>query len=505
MRIAVIGAGASAVCLLDALAQRWEAPAEISVFEPAPQLWRGRPYRADTPAVKVNAPPSEMTVRDGDARHFADWLERRATAAQLAAAADPWSGDRFVPRSLYGSYLEDSADAAITALARNGIGVELRRSAVTGLLRTVRRVVVRTADGAVEPFDACVLCVGVTKPDDRYGLDGHPDFVSDTYPAVTALAGIDPDHDVAILGSGLTAVDAALALAHSGHRGRIALASRSGVLPGVRQRQVAYEPRHFTAERLRDLARQRAITLEAVAALMDRELGAAGCDTGAVATEFGSMGVESARQRLERHLAEVDAADLGLRIMQQAVPEAGPDIWPALPAADKDLVLNRHYRTLMSLCCPMPPSSAATLLRFMEFGQLEVLGRLTGVRPSRRGFTLAAEGAVRRFDTVVNAMSASRHRIPSAAAPVVNSMLRSGAAQRHPHGGLRIVPSTSQIVSVRGPDARLYALGDLAAGTLFFTFGVPSLVDRARDIVTALDRVGRTAHRPHVPTVTSNL
>jgi hypothetical protein len=35
-------------------------------------------------------------------------------------------------------------------------------------------------------------------------------------------------------------------------------------------------------------------------------------------------------------------------------------------------------------------------------------------------------------------------------------------------------------------DPRLYALGDLAGGSLFFTFGMPSLVDRARDIVEDL-------------------
>ncbi|MGH3865020.1 MAG: hypothetical protein ACRDQ4_02590 [Pseudonocardiaceae bacterium] len=31
-------------------------------------------------------------------------------------------------------------------------------------------------------------------------------------------------------------------------------------------------------------------------------------------------------------------------------------------------------------------------------------------------------------------------------------------------------------------DQRLYALGDLASGSLFFTFDLPSLVDRAYDI-----------------------
>ncbi|WP_100445912.1 FAD/NAD(P)-binding protein [Glycomyces xiaoerkulensis] len=494
MKIAVIGAGASAVSLLDALAQRWESPAEITVFEPAPDLWRGRPYRDDTPAVRVNAPPVEMSVRDGDPAHFERWLDRHF-GGERDCAPDPFSGDRFVPRSRFGSYLDSSAASAIARLEAANSEVTIHRSTVTGLLRTTHQVVARDSAGRFQPFDACVMCVGVASPADHYGLSGQEGFVPDPYPAAAKLSRIDPSHDVAVLGSGLTAVDAVLSLVHRGHRGRIALVSRQGVLPAVRQSRVEHRLRHFTVPRLRELARRGRMRLEALTDLMRTELAAAGHGTAAIEREFGRFGSESAADRLRRHLAAVDDSDIGMRVLQQAVPETGPDVWPALPAGERDLVLRDYYRHLMSLCCPMPPSSASILLRLMEYGQLEVLSGLAGVRPERRGFTVAASGSLRRFDTVVNGVGASASRVPPRAATLVDSLLRSGAAQRHPHGGLAIDPATSRVVSVRGPDPRLYALGDLAAGTLFFTFGIPSLVDRARDIVGALERERAAADR----------
>jgi uncharacterized NAD(P)/FAD-binding protein YdhS len=144
----------------------------------------------------------------------------------------------------------------------------------------------------------------------------------------------------------------------------------------------------------------------------------------------------------------------------------------------------------------MPPASAATLLSLMDSGRLEVVGGLADVRPRRGGFTVKAGGRKLQVATVVNAASAPRHRVPPAAAPLVDSLVRSGAARPHPHGGLRIDPATSRAVGRGGPDDRLYVLGDLAAGTLFFTFGIPSLVDRARDIAASLSLQRRPLATP---------
>ncbi|MHB9864528.1 FAD/NAD(P)-binding protein [Streptomyces sp. YIM S03343] len=497
--IGVVGGGAAAVCLIDALARSEAGPGSLTVFEPSRHLWRGRAYQADSDTVRVNAPPDDMSVRAGDPGHFARWLagrDRTTDTTGTAQDVDRFSGTRFPPRQIYGEYLEESADTAVDTLRRGGWRVETVPSAVTEAVRESRRVLLGTGGGPARAFDYVVLCVGGDGPTDVYGLRGVPGFVADPYPVSRSLRRIGADEHVAVIGSGLTAVDIVLSLAARGHRGPISLLSRRGVLPGVRQRPARFRLRHLTPERVRhEAAVRRELTLGDVAAVLRAELHEAGADLRTVVREIDRVDLEDPVNRLRRQIGEVDSSNLGLRILQRAVPETGPDLWPVLREQDRLHILHAHYRTVMSLCCPMPPGSAAVLLDLAEAGQLRTVSGLLGVVPAEEGGfdVLAADGTEFRATKVINAVHSSRARIPTGALSLVTSLVEARAAGRHPHGGLQLARATSRLTRGDRPDPRLYGLGTIAAGALFFTFGIPSLVDRSQDIVTAIRDHSATA------------
>ncbi|MGC9542871.1 FAD/NAD(P)-binding protein [Streptomyces sp. UG1] len=487
--IGVVGGGAAAVCLVDALARSEGDPGTLTVFEPSPHLWRGRAYQVDSETLRVNATPDDMSVRAGDLGHFERWLETRDRVAGVSRGVDRISGARFAPRPVYGDYLEESAYAALGELRRKGWRVDIIGEAVGSAARLPNQVLLRTGPGSSRAFDYVVLSVGGDSPKDVYGLGGTPGFVGDPYPVSGTLEDIGEDEHVAVIGSGLTAVDIVLSLAARGHQGPISLLSRRGVLPGVRQRPVHFELRHLTPERMRTTARgRRELAIEDVAAVMRAEFRDAGADLDAVIHEIIRVDLEDPVDRLRRQIDEVDSPHMGLRILQRAVPETGPDVWPLLREEDKVQVLRAHYRTIMSLCCPMPPSSATVLLELVETGQLEMYSGLLDITPADdSGFdVLAADGTEFRADRVISAVNASEGRIPTSALSLVTSLIRARAASRHPHGGLQLARATSRLTSNGRPDPRLYGLGNIAAGALFFTFGIPSLVDRSQDIVAAI-------------------
>ncbi|MEU7051463.1 FAD/NAD(P)-binding protein [Streptomyces eurythermus] len=490
-RIGIIGGGASAVCLLDALSRHDEVPQSVTVFDPSPHLWRGRAYQPDATVLRVNAPPEDMTVRAGDPAHFTRWLRTRTK--MLGAQTDhvdARSGISFPPRAVYGDYLEQCARSSLGRLAALGSRIRLVREAVTDLVREDGALLARTAGRDAFALDHVVLCVGTGTPADPHGLSGAPGFVADPYPVVRQLAGIGERDRVVVLGSGLTAVDVVLSLTAAGHTGEVVLASRRGVLPGVRQRPVEHELRYFTAERFRAMAaRGERLPLDDAVALMRTELSAAGSRFDAVVREIGGSGTEEPLARLRRQLDLVNDPDPGLRILQRAVPDTGPEVWPLLPEQDKTRLLRDHYRTIMSLCCPMPPASAATLLEQVDSGRLGVLRGVERISPGPAGgFRVHGPDGVRHADVVVNAVSPPAHRVPPAAAALVDALTGRGLASRHPRGGISVARATSGLLTGGGTDRRVYALGDLAAGSLFFTFGVPSLVDRAVDIADAIRR-----------------
>ncbi|MFJ6216794.1 FAD/NAD(P)-binding protein [Streptomyces sp. NPDC092296] len=490
--IAVIGGGASAVCLIDALAQRETGPGSLTVFEPSPHLWRGRAYQSDTATLRVNATPDDMSVRHGDPRHFERWLITRDRVLGLpegVAGLDHQAGARFAPRTEYGEYLEQTAHAALAKLRLRGWRVDLVSEAVTAANQAAGRVMLRTGAGRVRAFDYAVLCVGGDSPKDVYGLRGAPGFLADPYPIVQKLQEVAPDQHVAVIGSGLTSVDIIISLAARGHRGRISLLSRRGILPGVRQRPVHFELKHVTPVRMQQLSRrQTSMRVQDLTELIGAEFDEAGADLREVVSEVTGAYREAPVERLRRQMAAVDSPDLGLRILQRAVPDTGPDIWPLLSERDRVELLRTHYRTIMSLCCPMPPSSAGELLRLADDGQLAIYSGLQQVSPrSDGGFTIeTAEDGDFPVDVVINAVNASEGKIPTSAAPLVNSLVANRLAARHPHGGLYIARTTSRLTVDGRPEPRCYALGNIAAGTLFFTFGIPSLVDRSQDIVRAI-------------------
>ncbi|GAA2966119.1 FAD/NAD(P)-binding protein [Actinokineospora diospyrosa] len=492
-RIGVVGGGASAVCLLDAIAAETDlAPGTITVFEPSKHLWRGRPYQPDLDVVRVNATPEDMSVRAGDDHHMFEWLAGRDLfTGSRSVYTDPLSGAQFVPRAVYGDYLEQSARAALLALVRKGWRVELVRNRVERAQPGADGLTMWTDRGVRHEVDYAVFSVGAGRPADLYALSGHAGFIGEPYPVRDSLSGIAADADVAVIGAGLTAVDVVLALAARGHQGKIRVFSRRNVLPAVRQRPIHHVLRHFTPARFRALAAGGArLTLSDLIAVMAAELAEVGEDIATVSRELDSVRTEDAVERLRRQLAEVDSPSVAMRVVQQAVPEAGPDIWPLLTEQDKNLVLAEHDRALMSLCCPMPPGNAAALLRLIDSGQVELVSGLVGIEPTGHGFRLATargeHATEHRADVVVNGVNARLRKLSEKATPLFSSLVSTGVAEPHPRGGLHVERATSRLTVDGKANPRLYGLGDPTLGSLFFTFGVQSLVDRAVDIVAAI-------------------
>ncbi|MFI0480449.1 FAD/NAD(P)-binding protein [Actinomadura sp. 9N215] len=472
MELAIIGAGAAAVGLLDALDPA--AATSVTVFDPAPEPWRGRPYQADLDSVLVNAPPAIMSIRFDDRDHYARWLD-----GGTVDYTDERLGHPIPPRAVYGGYLADTAEAALARFDR----AEVIRTAVTAISLD-ERPTVHTADARLHTADRVVLCVGGGTPLDHYGLAGASGFVADPYPLERTLADVPPGRDVAVIGGGLTAVDIAVSLAARGHTGRITLASRSGTLPYVWQRPVETGVRHLTPDRLRS---DGPTTLERLTALIRTELAEHGESLDDLAAWIAATARRRPAESLREQLGLVDDSHLGRRILQEAAHIAGPLAWRLLPAPDQERLRARHFRTITSLASPMVPRNAAVLLDLFDAGTLESPAGIEKIEAGDGGFRIIHGGGVRTADVVINAVNPPPHAIPRAAERLVSSLLGQGAAQ-HPDGGLVTDPGSGRIVVGGRPDPRLHVVGDLAGGGPFLVSGIPGVAAQAHRAARSVRR-----------------
>ena len=201
----------------------------IVIAEPRKKLGRGIAYGACGPEHLLNVPVSRMEI--GLTPSFADWLQaRRAALAEALVESELNLAAAFVPRRLFGDYVEERVAEALDSKSLSGLSSV--RGEVVRLLTDHRGVLL--TDGRQIKADIVVLAMGNLPPRPPGGPDGwlydSGFFIPDPW-ALDALADIDPDEPLLLIGSGLTTVDIALRLAKRGHRGSLLAVSRRGLVP----------------------------------------------------------------------------------------------------------------------------------------------------------------------------------------------------------------------------------------------------------------------------------
>jgi uncharacterized NAD(P)/FAD-binding protein YdhS len=452
--IGIIGAGAATVALLDSLTRTGARPGGITVFDGAPTLWRGRPYQPDLDAVRVNVPPARMSIRATDTTHHARWLAARQDTARFQ---DERLGQPLPPRWVYGEYLADTALTAIDALRAAGWRVDVVNAHVTGYAGNE----LHTEVGDRVRVDRAVLAVGGGSPHDHYGLSGTAGFVREPYPLANTLTEVPPDAHVAVIGSGLTAVDVVAALAARGHRGPISLLSRSGMLPFVQQRPTELSLRRLTVDRLAP-----GLTFEKLVEWMRAELGA---DYDDFAAELATA---PTADWLRDQLAAVDSPNLGRRTLLLAIRTVGPAAWPLLPERERKWLRDNHFRLINNLSSPMVPHNAAILSGLLDSGQVRLAPGVRKIEATTRGFTVDTGWDA---DAVVNAVNPPPYAIPAEAAGLVSTLLAEGVVEPGTLGGLRAVPAGGW-----------HVLGNLAADSMPIATSPPGLAMEAERLARTL-------------------
>lgn len=228
-RIAVIGGGFSGALFALKAAQAhpdWR----ILLIEGRTPLGRGVAYGDCAPYHMLNVPVARMEV--GLSPGFSEWLRRDpGVAAGLAGGGKANLDDAFVPRILFGDYLEEQVTLALRGPGQSGIHrIHGRAADVVGMPAPG----VLLADGRHVAADAIVLAMGNEPPHIPFPVTRHPlhaaRVIADPW-ARGALDPIGPNDAVLLCGTGLTMVDMALKLQAKVHRGRLHAISRHGLLP----------------------------------------------------------------------------------------------------------------------------------------------------------------------------------------------------------------------------------------------------------------------------------
>jgi uncharacterized NAD(P)/FAD-binding protein YdhS len=222
--VAIVGGGCSGTLVAVQLLRNGYT-GRIGVIEPRPRLGYGLAYSTGFEQHLLNVPAGKMSALPDEPAHFLEWLRSR-----------DWHGaspDTFAPRKLYGEYIEDLLESSVSAQGRGNFRHICAE--VVDALGTADGVTLELNDGAKVETKKAVLALGnpasatfenafVEKMGERWHISPW---------AGDALRVRFPGERILLVGMGLTAVDAALALHGQEKPCQTHMISRRGILPFV--------------------------------------------------------------------------------------------------------------------------------------------------------------------------------------------------------------------------------------------------------------------------------
>jgi uncharacterized NAD(P)/FAD-binding protein YdhS len=226
--LAIVGGGfCGALCAVHLLRARPSGFNRITLIDAGPRIARGIAYSTAQPLHLLNVPAARMSAFADDSEHFLRFA--RTFDARI-------SGADFLPRKLYGDYLENLLQETSNNLIGGAIEFQQLRDTVIDLeVQEGDRLQLTLLSGATLLADRIILALGNDAPRapsiaGRRLTAAGPRYIDDPWSA-NALQAIDFKQDALLIGTGLTAVDVVTVLHEQGFRNTVHAVSRHGLLP----------------------------------------------------------------------------------------------------------------------------------------------------------------------------------------------------------------------------------------------------------------------------------
>ena len=451
--IVIVGGGfCGTVVTANLLRRPPSGPTRLVLIERGSALGRGVAYADRGFPYLLNVPASRMSANSGAPNEFLEFVQRRIPGA---------GGEDFLPRALYGEYLQEFLMAAQLSAPTN-VRLDVLYGEVTNVRRLERHLPlqVELRDGRNLTADDVVLALGNPKPASlavAAPVAEHPAYLADPWSKELEFS---RSQKVLLIGSGLTAADVINAASADPQRTPTLHAlSRHGF---VAPRQTAFRPDAFKGD-------GNALLLAASTSL---------------------RGLMKAVRLLAR---EAESCGGDWREAITFVRNMAPTIWQRLSERDRVRFL-RHLRAVWDTHRHRLPLQliqridqlrkterlhvhAGHLLRFApREARIEVTWRTRGTDMERN----------ETFDRVVNCTGPD-YAVARSTEPLLRNLVQCGLCVADPLGlGLRTGPRGAVIDADGWPGPHLFYVGPMLRADLWEATAASELRGHAERLATLL-------------------
>ena len=237
--IAIIGAGFCGTMTMIQLIKQSQFPLKIVLINKEYPLAKGIAYSTFNSHHVLNVPAAKMSAFPDEPDNFIDWVKSRKEYFDFVDDDLP---DTFLPRVIYGKYLEELVEKTLTDLPEN-VTVQLLEDEAIDIIPEDSGAEIRFLNSESLKADKIVLALGNYVPDNPRIKDASF-FRSDKYFQnpwdKSAIEGLTDNQNVLIIGTGLTMVDNVLSLTDKGFKGKIYSVSTNGYFPLSHKKRKPY-------------------------------------------------------------------------------------------------------------------------------------------------------------------------------------------------------------------------------------------------------------------------
>lgn len=179
---------------------------------------RGPAYQKNDFGFLLNVPAFRMSILPDEPLHFVQWLQHKHYK---------FSHYDFVPRSIYGDYIEETFKNCLTLFTQ----VKIIKDSIVSIKPQGNEFVLKSLSGVMIESKKVIVSVGSPPPNipqAMRNLNHDKNYISNPH-IIPLLKKIEKDESVFIFGKGLTSLD--LLQVFKDHQAKVILQSRNGRLP----------------------------------------------------------------------------------------------------------------------------------------------------------------------------------------------------------------------------------------------------------------------------------
>jgi uncharacterized NAD(P)/FAD-binding protein YdhS len=228
-RIGIIGGGFSGTMLVRHLVEQKKELLSVFIYNSNADFALGTAYNPQSSKLLLNVVAGKMSAFPDKPNHFVEWCLKNG----IGTDQDLLAGS-FLPRSIYGKYLNDVWKETQGIAEKNGHQLNLISTKVSKIDKDDSNYRIHSETGK-ETVDYLILATGNELPGNP-SLENNDFFKSNLYqqnPWRIDFSRINREEPILILGNGLTMVDTVIELRENGFLQKIVSVSPNGfnILP----------------------------------------------------------------------------------------------------------------------------------------------------------------------------------------------------------------------------------------------------------------------------------